>query len=128
MIPVFVYGTLLVGESNHHIVAPYVLSVRPGTVPGCLYDAGEYPGLVLSGPGGGGMVRGEWIVIESEGLAELDRLEEYYGPGGPNSYERVWIRDGIREEREGWTYVWGHSQGYPAIEGGSWRERGRQQE
>ncbi|SDB99246.1 Uncharacterized conserved protein YtfP, gamma-glutamylcyclotransferase (GGCT)/AIG2-like family [Paenibacillus sp. UNCCL117] len=121
MIPVFVYGTLLVGEVNHHVVAPYVLSVRPGAVPGMLLDAGDYPALVLSGPSGCGLVKGEWIIIAQEGLGKLDELEEYYGPGERNEYERIWIRDGLREEREGWTYVWRETRGYPIIEGGSWR-------
>lgn len=121
MIPVFVYGTLLVGEANHHVVAPYVLSARPGVVRGKLYDAGGYPALVLSGSGGSRMVEGEWLVIRPEGLPPLDALEEYEGPGGNNDYERVWIRDGVCEEREGWVYVWTHSRGCPLIEGGSWR-------
>lgn len=121
MIFVFVYGTLLVGETNHHVVSPYVQSVRPGVVRGFLYDAGSYPALVLSGYDGG-FIEGEWIVVTQEGLDRMDELEEYYGPGGPNDYERVWIRDAARETREGWVYVWEDSRGCPLVSGGSWRK------
>lgn len=123
MIPLFVYGTLLSGEANYHIVEPYVLSARPGAVRGTLYDAGAYPALVLSG-WEQGLVKGEWLVLRDEALAKTDKLEEYFGPGSPdNDYERVWIRDVKYEEREGWVYVWNGSRGYPRIPGGSWRER-----
>lgn len=123
MIALFVYGTLLTGEANFGVVEPYVLSVRPGTVRGALYDAGAYPGLVLSGREER-LVLGEWLILRDEGLAETDRLEEYYGPGAPdNDYERVWIRDAGNEEREGWIYVWNGSRGFPRISEGSWRSR-----
>ncbi len=47
MISVFVYGTLLVGESNHYVAEPFLLSVQPGAVRGRLYDVGHYPALAL---------------------------------------------------------------------------------
>lgn len=121
MIPLFVYGTLLSGEANYSVVASYVLSVRQGAVRGTLYDAGEYPALVLSGRDRD-LVQGEWLIISEEGLKQTDLLEEYYGPGAErNDYERIWIRDAKREEREGWVYVWKDSRGCPAIPSGSWR-------
>jgi gamma-glutamylcyclotransferase (GGCT)/AIG2-like uncharacterized protein YtfP len=122
MIRVFVYGTLLVGEANHAILAPHVLSVRSGAVRGRLYDAGDYPALVLSGPEQKETVQGEWLVITDEGLAAADRLEEYFGPDADNDYERVWIRDNRQEELEGWVYVWKDSRDCPRIPSGSWRE------
>ncbi|GLI08125.1 hypothetical protein YDYSG_41550 [Paenibacillus tyrfis] len=128
LIRVFVYGTLLVGESNHHVVAPYVLSVRPGRVRGALFDAGAYPGLVLSGCGSETDVEGEWLVVTQEGLNRMDELEEYYGPDARNDYERVWVRDIRREECEGWIYLWNEPRGYPRINGGSWREYARRKQ
>lgn len=122
MIRVFVYGTLLVGEANHAVLAPYLLSVRPGAVRGRLYDAGEYPAMVLSGPEQRDTVKGEWLVITEEGLAAADRLEEYYGPGSDNDYDRVWVRDNRHEEVEGWVYVWKDSRGCPWISSGCWRD------
>ncbi|AFH65410.1 gamma-glutamylcyclotransferase family protein [Paenibacillus caseinilyticus] len=129
MIRVFVYGTLLQGESNHGIVAPYLLSVRPGAVRGTLYDAGSYPALVLSGEAvSAPLVEGEWLVVEPKGLQAMDELEEYYGPDADNDYDRVWIRDALREEREGWVYVWRHSRGCPPLTSCSWRRHLRRKE
>ncbi|TVY05506.1 gamma-glutamylcyclotransferase family protein [Paenibacillus cremeus] len=123
MISVFVYGTLLVGQSNHHVVAPYLLSVRAGAVRGFLYDYGTYPGLVLSDAENCLPVEGEWLLVTPEGLERMDELEDYYGPGQLNDYERVWVRDARDEGLEGWVYVWEDSRGCPLIPGGSWRRR-----
>ncbi len=35
----------------------------------------------------------------------MDILEDYYGPGQSNEYERVWIAD-VNGLREGWVYIW----------------------
>ncbi|MCZ8523646.1 MULTISPECIES: gamma-glutamylcyclotransferase family protein [Paenibacillus] len=129
MIRVFVYGTLLEGEANHEVVAPHLLSVRPGAVRGRLYDAGCYPALVLSGDvSADPLIEGEWIVVSEEGLLRMDELEDYHGPGEDNDYERVWIRDAIKEEREGWVYVWRHPRGCPPLPSGSWRKYLRERE
>lgn len=125
MISVFVYGTLLVGETNHHVVSPYVLSVQPGAVQGLLYDSGSYPALVLSGEHGG-LVEGQWLTVTREGLERMDELEEYYGPGAVNDYERVWVRDMLNREREGWVYVWTDSRDCRLISGGSWKKHIRE--
>lgn len=119
MIDVFVYGTLLVGESNHHVAAPYLLAVEPGTVRGRMVDCGEYPALILDPEAG--EVPGEWFTVSEEGLRHMDILEQYEGPGGCNEYERVRVRDAYRD-REGWIYVWENERGCPVIASGSWRE------
>lgn len=121
MIPVFVYGTLLEGESNHHVVTSHILSARPGVVRGKLYECGTYPAMVLTGYETGELVEGQWLIVTAEGLARMDELEEYFGPGMSNDYERVWVRDARQEEREGWIYTWPDSRGCPAIAGNSWR-------
>ncbi|WP_052487737.1 gamma-glutamylcyclotransferase family protein [Gordoniibacillus kamchatkensis] len=119
-IPVFVYGTLLPGECNHRIVAPHLAAApSPGAVRGRLYDAGEYPGLVPDDSAT--PVEGAWLYVRRAGLAAMDELEDYYGPGGDNDYERIRIRD-ADGAREGWTYVWLDGRGYPLIAGGSWRK------
>lgn len=51
---VFVYGTLLTGEENHEVAAPYVRAACPGKVNGRLYNVGPYPALVLGEEGGSG--------------------------------------------------------------------------
>ncbi|MFH5185969.1 gamma-glutamylcyclotransferase [Paenibacillus sp. TAB 01] len=118
MVWVFVYGTLLAGEDNHPVAASYAARIEPGSVRGTLYDCGPYPGLVPNV--NGGRVYGEWLHVTEEGLAAMDMLEEYYGPGACNDYERVLLRD-AETAREGWGYVWNDSRGCPPIPGGSWR-------
>ncbi|MEF3303569.1 gamma-glutamylcyclotransferase family protein [Paenibacillus sp. GYB003] len=126
MIRVFVYGTLMTGEANHGVAAPYVRSAEPGAVRGTLVDAGAYPALVLGKPGGGAagtVVRGEWLTVGEDGLPAMDALEDYFGPGDErNDYERVRVTD-IDGVRSGWAYVWRDARGCPAIRSGSWRER-----
>ncbi|TXK85514.1 gamma-glutamylcyclotransferase [Paenibacillus sp. N3.4] len=117
MFSVFVYGTLLVGESNHHIAAPFVLSVKPGTINGRLYDAGPYPALVLTEEN---YVVGEWLEVTKEGLEAMDVLEGYRGPGASNEYERVWVPD-VDGLREGWVYIWEDISGLKEISGSSWK-------
>ncbi|MDD9266348.1 gamma-glutamylcyclotransferase [Paenibacillus sp. GCM10023248] len=120
MIFVFVYGTLLVGESNHAVAAPYVKSVQPGTVYGRLFDVGAYPALVLAEASEGRRVTGEWLEVTEEGLRAMDALEDYYGPGEDNEYDRVWVRDadGVRE---GWVYTYAQAEGLQVIDGSSWK-------
>lgn len=119
MIAVFVYGTLLVGESNHSVVCPYLLDVQPGAINGRLYDVGPYPALVRTEDDR--RVEGEWIQVTDEGLAAMDVLETYYGPNhADNEYERIWVKD-VNGEREGWVYCWTSPRGLPEINGSSWK-------
>lgn len=70
---VFVYGTLLRGNSNHAYFladAPYLSEARL-TGYG-LYDLGSYPGIV---PEPGGMVLGELYEVDAPTLSRLNRLE-----------------------------------------------------
>ncbi|MGZ4108044.1 MAG: gamma-glutamylcyclotransferase family protein [Tumebacillaceae bacterium] len=116
----FVYGTLLRGERNHRVVAPYLKAVQPGTVRGRLYDVGTYPALVLDE--NASPVVGEWFTVTGAGLKAMDALEEYFGPGHvDNEYERVRVTD-LSNGRYGWVYVWLDSRERPEIVGGNWRE------
>jgi gamma-glutamylcyclotransferase (GGCT)/AIG2-like uncharacterized protein YtfP len=119
LISVFVYGTLLVGESNHSVAAPYLLSVQPGMIFGRLYDVGPYPALVLTDEEH--QVAGEWLEVTVEGLQAMDVLEGYHGPDASNEYDRVWVRD-VNGLREGWVYVWPNVSGLKEINGSSWKE------
>lgn len=121
MVRLFVYGTLLPGEANHDLAAPYVLASFPGTIRGRLYDAGGYPGCVLDGDGP--TVEGVWLELREEALRVLDDLEQFFGAEEENDYERVWVRD-ARLPAEGWIYVWPDGRGLPEIAGGNWRKRG----
>jgi gamma-glutamylaminecyclotransferase len=72
---VFVYGTLLRGEVNHHLLAQaeYLGSHRTAA---CfsLYLLRAYPGAVR---GGTSAIQGEVYGVDRAGLRRLDRLEDY---------------------------------------------------
>lgn len=125
LIDIFVYGTLLTGERNHHVAMPYVLAVAPGKVRGRLYNVGRYPALVLDPDGV--EIHGEWFRVTQVGLEKMDLLEEYYGPDQDNDYERVWVKD-LENGRAGWRYVWTDHRGCPEIPHGCWRTHRKQQE
>ena len=74
---------------------------------------------------GGGEIPGEWFRVTAEGLAQMDLLEEYYGPDQDNEYERVWIED-VDNGRKGWTYVWKDNRGCPHIPENCWRTHRQQ--
>lgn len=113
---VFVYGTLLAGEPNHHVLAGAKLVGEGRTEPAFeLRDLGAYPGLVR---GGMHVVVGEIYEVDAPTLAALDRLE-----GHPSFYRRtrIILADGERA----WTYLLTPEQveGHPVIASGSWRTR-----
>ena len=117
---VFVYGTLLVGESNHRFLkGAQLISPEARTQPGFrLHDLGPYPGLTR---GGEQAVVGEVYEVDEPTLAALDRLE-----GHPRFYRRTGIvlADGSAVE----TYLMTPAQleGYPVIATGSWRLRDKE--
>jgi len=120
MYRVFVYGTLLVGEANHHVAAPYLQHIQPGKVKGRLYDVGSYPALVL---GGEEVVVGEWLTVTEEGIKQMDLLEDYEEGRANNEYERVWVKD-CEQDIEGYVYIYAPEKVaiLPRIQSGSWRE------
>lgn len=126
----FVYGTLLQGESNHHVIAPYLDHVEPGVIRGTLYNYGPYPFLVLTPTG---EVSGEWITIkpgmDSQAIDAVDRLEGYREGETNNLYDRITVQDLKRPEIEGVVYVYPEGSNhveirrYPVIVKGDWRRR-----
>jgi gamma-glutamylcyclotransferase (GGCT)/AIG2-like uncharacterized protein YtfP len=121
---VFVYGTLLPGESNHAVAARWMLDARPGAVCGRLVDCGAWPALVRGGGAASeGRVRGMWLTVRPEALADLDALEDFAGPESPNDYERIWVRDASGQPLEGWVYVWPDARGLPFMDVDYWPDR-----
>lgn len=118
---VFVYGTLLVDECNHHVAEPHILKVQPGSIKGSLYNVGPYPALILDGET---EIEGEWFTVTKEGLKEMDILEDYEENGSNNLYERVWVKD-ISEQHQGYVYVFSKESvgGLELIQKGAWRKR-----
>ncbi|WP_138752605.1 gamma-glutamylcyclotransferase family protein [Paenibacillus sinopodophylli] len=122
-ISVFIYGTLLPGQSNHHVVSPYLkASSREGWIEARLVDCGDYPAAVRDDIASmrNSIIRGQWIVVDREGLAAMDILEAFSGIEESNDYERAWLCDSKDAAAAGWAYVWGVAHGYPAIEQDYW--------
>jgi gamma-glutamylaminecyclotransferase len=113
---VFVYGTLLAGERNHHLLerARLVAEARTHTA-FTLYDFGPFPGMVECGDHA---IIGEVYEVDEPMLAAMDRLE-----GHPSFYRRTSIRleDGSRVE----AYLLQPEQvsHRPIIAAASWRAR-----
>ena len=126
---VFVYGTLLSGMDNFHLIEPHAARVVAGEVTGELYHLEYgYPALVL---GAGGRVQGEAVRVAdmAAALPVLDHLEGYHGPGDAgNLYDRVVCRVKLAggETVEAFTYVWAHPGELDMIgkrvPAGCWRE------
>lgn len=121
-VQVFVYGTLLPGQSNHVVAAPFVRAAMPGRIKGRLVDCGAYPAAVRDDESisRNCIIRGVWLVVDIAGLAAMDELEEFYGIEEINDYERIWVTDADDTQLAGWAYVWGEDRGYPAIEHDYW--------
>lgn len=116
MTRVFVYGTLLAGESNHRLLANAELVGAAVTKPVfALADLGAFPAMV---EGGTSAVHGEVYEVDRPTLARLDVLE-----GHLRFYRRrqVVLADGTTAE----TYVLSPEQaaGRPIIRSGDWRAR-----
>ena len=74
-IPVFVYGTLKRGGSNHSFMEGQVFLGETRTVPGYrLYEVADYPGMVHEKADQRGVL-GEVWAVDVHTLAQLDELE-----------------------------------------------------
>ncbi len=108
---VFVYGSLLRGQSNHACLdgARFVGEAR--TPRGYrLYDLGFYPAAV---PAESGTIKGEVYAVDKRGLAVLDRLEGY-----PAYYDRRLIDT---ERGTAWMYFLAAAEpDWPLVPEGEW--------
>lgn len=114
----FIYGTLLPGESNH----PLLAAARPlgpaWTPPEYeLLDLDGFPALVA---GGRSRVAGELFAVDARTLAAVDELEDH-----PRYYRRTWIA--LERGRRAFAYLLPRSlaAGWPRIPGGDWRAHTR---
>lgn len=126
----FVYGTLLRGFINHHLIKPFAVEIVPAATPGELFHLEYgYPALVLNNAAQ--WVSGEAVKVSdlARALPILDNLEGYHGVNHPdNLYNRevckIRLADGT--ERDSYVYVWAHPDRLPAIglpvTGGSWKQ------
>jgi gamma-glutamylcyclotransferase (GGCT)/AIG2-like uncharacterized protein YtfP len=110
--PVFVYGTLRKGGSNHFRMAACEL-VGQGTISGKMHRISWYPALVR---GGSGRVTGELYLVPEHQLQALDQFE---GPSYRRSEVPVLLDSG--EEKTAWVWEWDAELGNAEpIEGGDW--------
>lgn len=92
----FVYGTLVPGRPNEHVLANVPGRWEPATVIGTLLQEGwgaaaGYPGIVLDERGG----KVEGFVFTSEVLAvHWARLDEFEGEGYERVLTTVKLKDG----------------------------------
>ncbi len=112
---VFVYGTLMPGQSRWPALQPYAISTEPVTARGHLWDTGRgYPAVRFDV--NGAEIPGVLVVIVpelvAEALAALDRIEgvgvlyrrvDVVTSGGPAiSYEWLGSIQGLLPLPEGW--------------------------
>lgn len=109
---VFVYGTLMVHETNHHYLRAATYLGRVRTAPRYrLFSLGSYPVLCLHGRQ---RVCGEVYRVSTATLRQLDRLEEY-----PHYYQRTKIPTAFGPA---WLYFQVQPPvGARAIASGDWR-------
>jgi gamma-glutamylcyclotransferase (GGCT)/AIG2-like uncharacterized protein YtfP len=117
---IFVYGTLIKGESNHAVLGGSTFLRVARTSPGfLLYDLGRFPGMVACGQL---VVVGEIYLVTPEILARVDRLE-----GHPTFYQRLPIRLDDGSDAESYLLPPRRVVGYPPIASGQWRTKRKAQ-
>jgi gamma-glutamylcyclotransferase (GGCT)/AIG2-like uncharacterized protein YtfP len=135
---VFVYGTLLRGESRAGAVSAGNPScVLLAEAPGVLTDLDAFPAMELPRPGGpaDAWVEGEFVRFPdiSRTLAALDTIEGAQPFGAPGGlYRRTVIDVGVGDgrRRRAWVYVMDEAErsGHRVIASGSWREHRRRRD
>ena len=124
----FVYGTLMRGESRFDVLKPFGLEcVLLAQAPGRLLDLNSYPGMVNSS-GGEDLVHGEFVRPSDMGgaVAKLDEIERFNGFGVPGSLFRrtmITVDVGDGRIRTAWTYLYaGDGSTADEVRSGDWRQ------
>ncbi|HEV8432416.1 MAG TPA: gamma-glutamylcyclotransferase family protein [Thermoanaerobaculia bacterium] len=129
----FVYGTLRRDPRHEmfHLLAKHARYLGEATVPGRLFDLGEYPGMIW--PDERNSVLGEIYEVEADHWDDvIHRLDEYEGCGpsdpSPHEYRREVVIARLSDGKAipAWAYVLNQSPaGMREIQSGdyvSWRE------
>jgi gamma-glutamylaminecyclotransferase len=95
--PVFVYGSLMSGQPNHHLLSG-AESVGPDRTQDRAFRMVDVGGFPAADTGGREWVHGELYRVDDATLARLDRLE-----GHPTLYRRRRVRLGWGEDA--WIYL-----------------------
>lgn len=111
---VFVYGSLRLGESNHHwLEGSRCLGLYTTKPCFTLLDLGDYPAAIESGHTA---IVGEVYRVSPEVMAKLDLLEDF-----PHQFSRRHIPTAYGQA---WMYVWNHPRAsHPLIASGDWMRR-----
>lgn len=114
---IFVYGTLLKGESNHRLLEGVSCLGRVRTEARyLLVNLGRFPGML---EGGDSIVEGEVYAVDKKTLDRLDSLE-----GHPRFYERKSVTlQGFTEPVEAYFLPRDPYEKKPQIKSGSWRDQ-----
>jgi gamma-glutamylcyclotransferase (GGCT)/AIG2-like uncharacterized protein YtfP len=124
---IFVYGTLLAGQHNHHLIEDHHTDMQTAVLPGRLIHLGGFPGL-LPAEEDTDLISGEVYSLKDfdRVLDSLDELGGRHGPGNRhNLFHRVLVRAQAKKRRVlCWTWFYNGDGGDP-IETGSWRDLGR---
>jgi len=103
--PVFVYGTLRSGGSNHFRMAETDF-VGEGKISGRMYGIAWYPALLC---GGETWVKGELYRVSDSALNALDRFEGITSDSAePREYRRVKVMVNLAsgDTEEAWVWEW----------------------
>ncbi len=118
--PVFVYGTLRKGGSNHFRMVGTDF-VGSGRISGKMFRIDWYPALVA---GGESFVRGELYRANDETLEALDEFEGITpGAREPREYRRVKVPVTLDsgETEDTWVWEWiGSLDGAESLDGEDW--------
>ena len=117
-----VYGSLMTSEGmlQRLGVEQMVRSLGPATLPGQLFDLGDFPGLIS----GEGRVAGELLLVVNRAVIPI--LDDYEGcrPDSPES--SVFVRQQLRliePSVDAWVYLYNRPVAdRPRISGLSWPE------
>jgi len=98
-VKLFVYGTLLRGESNYHVLDGATLLFERITLPAKMYDTGRgYPAIELVKDS---TIIGDIYEIHEKMWPSLDELEGYTGNTGTDLYSKEFVNvqtiDGLIE-------------------------------
>jgi gamma-glutamylaminecyclotransferase len=113
---VFVYGTLLRGESNHQFLSGARYVAEASTPPSFeLFDLGGFPAMV---EGGTTAIRGEVWACSNGVIDRLDELEDH-----PDYFRRARIQLDDGSPIDSYLLPGVQASFYPRIASGNWRER-----
>ena len=124
---IFVYGTLMKGESRHPTLSEYSIGEgRLASTDGMLIDLDDYPGMLT---GKEGTVYGEVYQIGQmfPTLKTLDTIEGFYGYQSKGSlFTRTIVQIKTEHGKEwAWTYAYNNhdEENVHVIESGNWKKR-----